>query len=66
MSLPLPMPGLMVHGADDGCIGRELVPEMRAFFPAGLEVAIVEGAGHFVHQEKPDVVNRLVLDFLAA
>jgi pimeloyl-ACP methyl ester carboxylesterase len=63
-SVPLAMPALMLHGADDGCIGAELVPPMRDFFPNGLRVEIVPGAGHFVHQEKPDVVNRIVLDFL--
>ena len=26
---------------------------------------VVDGAGHFVMQEKPDEVNALVLDFLA-
>lgn len=66
VSVPLPMPGLMIHGADDGCIGAELVPSMREYFPAGLRIEIVPGAGHFVHQEKPDVVNRLLLEFLRA
>jgi pimeloyl-ACP methyl ester carboxylesterase len=64
MSAPLPMPGLVIHGADDGCIGADLVPPMAAYFPRGLEIEIVAGAGHFVHQEKPDLVNRLVIDFL--
>ena len=31
---------------------------------AGLEVRRVEGAGHFLHQEKPDEVNRILLDWL--
>ena len=66
VSMPLPMPGLVLHGARDGCIGAELVPPMRDYFPAGLRVEIVPDAGHFVHQERPDVVNRLVLDFLRA
>jgi len=56
----------MIHGADDGCIGAELVPPMREYFPAGLRIEIVPGAGHFVHQEKPEVVNRMLLEFLAA
>jgi pimeloyl-ACP methyl ester carboxylesterase len=64
MSAPLAMPGLVIHGERDGCIGADLVPPMRAYFPRGLQVEIVEGAGHFAHQERPDVVNRLVLDFL--
>jgi pimeloyl-ACP methyl ester carboxylesterase len=25
----------------------------------------IEGAGHFCHQEKPDAVNALLLDWLA-
>jgi pimeloyl-ACP methyl ester carboxylesterase len=62
--VPLDVPGLMIHGADDGCIWRDYVEPMRAYFPRGLDVAFVPGAGHFVHQEQPDAVNRLVVDFL--
>jgi pimeloyl-ACP methyl ester carboxylesterase len=64
MSAPLAMPALVLHGADDGCIGRDLVPPMAAYVPRGLRIEIVPGAGHFVHQERPDVVNRVVIDFL--
>jgi pimeloyl-ACP methyl ester carboxylesterase len=64
MSAPLAMPGLVLHGERDGCIGAELVAPMREYFPRGLRVEIVPGAGHFVHQERPDAVNRIVLDFL--
>ena len=32
----------------------------------GSRVEFVDGAGHFLHLERPDAVNRLVLDFLAA
>jgi pimeloyl-ACP methyl ester carboxylesterase len=39
---------------------------MGEYFPAGLRIEIVPEAGHFVHQERPDVVNRIVLDFLRA
>jgi pimeloyl-ACP methyl ester carboxylesterase len=64
MAVPIQVPGLVLHGADDGCIGRELVPPMREHFPRGLRVEIVARAGHFVHQERPDEVNRIVLEFL--
>jgi len=64
MGLPIAAPALYLHGADDGCIGRELAGGMDAFFPAGLRTEILPGAGHFLHQERPDEVNRLVLDFL--
>jgi pimeloyl-ACP methyl ester carboxylesterase len=33
-------------------------------FPGGLEIRQIPGAGHFVQQEKPDHVNRLLLDWL--
>lgn len=63
-SAPIEVPAMMIHGRNDGCIGVELLEGMTAYFPRGLRTEIIEGAGHFVHQEKPDVVNRLILDFL--
>jgi pimeloyl-ACP methyl ester carboxylesterase len=30
------------------------------------EIHLIEGAGHWVQQEKPDEVNRLLLQFLKA
>jgi pimeloyl-ACP methyl ester carboxylesterase len=62
---PVEVPSLMIHGADDGCIGVELLDGMEAGFPNGLRKVVVRGAGHFVHQEKPDEVNRTLLEFLA-
>jgi pimeloyl-ACP methyl ester carboxylesterase len=62
---PIDVPALTIHGVDDGCIGRELVDGMAAYFPRGLEAELVPEAGHFVHQERPAAVNRLALDFLA-
>lgn len=61
---PIDVPAMMVHGANDGCVGVELLEGMAAFFPRGLRVEVVPGAGHFVHEEAPDVVNRALLDFL--
>lgn len=58
------MPTMCIHGADDGCIGVELLEGMGDLFPGGLRVEVIPGAGHFVHRECPDTVNRLVLDFL--
>ena len=63
---PVPVPALHLHGADDGCIGAEICEGMEAFFPAGLRKRIVEGAGHFLQLERPDVVNPEILDFLGA
>ena len=32
----------------------------------GSRLEIVDGAGHFLHVEKPDEVNRLIVDFVTA
>jgi pimeloyl-ACP methyl ester carboxylesterase len=62
---PIDVPALTIHGVDDGCIGCDLVDGMAAYFPRGLATELIPEAGHFVHQERPAVVNRLALDFLA-
>jgi pimeloyl-ACP methyl ester carboxylesterase len=64
MGAPIKVPAMVIHGRDDGCIGAELLDGMESLFPKGLRKEIIAGAGHFVHQECPNVVNRLVLDFL--
>lgn len=61
---PIEVPGMMIHGADDGLMRSGLLEGMADLYPRGLRMEIVPGAGHFVHQEKPEVVNRLLLDFL--
>ena len=63
--LPTPQPTLYLHGANDGCLGVELVNGAAAALPAeGSRVEIVDGAGHFLHLERPEVVNPLILDFV--
>ena len=64
MTDPIDVPGLMLHGAIDGCMGAELVDGMAALFPRGLRVEVVPGTGHFLHQEAPEHINAIVLDFL--
>jgi pimeloyl-ACP methyl ester carboxylesterase len=61
------VPTLYLHGADDGCIGAEIVDAdaMKPLFPAGLEVEILPGVGHFLHLEDPGV-NRRIVEFLTA
>lgn len=64
--LPTPQPTLYLHGADDGCLGVEMVGAAAAALPApGSRVDVVPDAGHFLQLERPAVVNRLVVDFLA-
>ena len=59
---------LALTGARDGCMDSrlyDLACDPRDFPPGGLEVQRVADAGHFLHQERPAEVNRLILDWLA-
>ncbi|WP_254535482.1 alpha/beta fold hydrolase [Halomarina litorea] len=56
---------LVLHGADDGCIGPELFAGAGEAFTGERRVARVREAGHFLHRERPDVVAAEVLDWLA-
>jgi pimeloyl-ACP methyl ester carboxylesterase len=58
-------PTLYLHGATDGCMGIEVAAGADAFLPAeGSRMETIEGAGHFLQLERPDEVNRLVVDFV--
>jgi pimeloyl-ACP methyl ester carboxylesterase len=59
-----PQPTLYLHGAQDGCIGASMADAARPLLSAGSEVVVVEGAGHFLHLEKPDEVNLRIVEFL--
>ena len=61
-----PLPTLYLHGRTDGCMGADLANEAAsALTHEGSRVEVVDDAGHFLHVERPEAVNRLVLDFLA-
>jgi pimeloyl-ACP methyl ester carboxylesterase len=62
---PVEVPTTVIYGQDDGCMGVELLAGMEAMFPRGLRKAVIRGAGHFVHRETPDEVNRILLETLA-
>ena len=61
----LTQPTLYLHGASDGCIGREVAESITTFAPWAT-LRIVEGAGHFLQLEKPDEVNALIVDWVTA
>ncbi|MEU0564951.1 alpha/beta hydrolase [Nonomuraea sp. NPDC005983] len=61
---PTTGPILYLHGGRDGCLGPDLVKDVLGHLPEGSRAEQVPGAGHFLHLERPDEVNRLVLDWL--
>ncbi|MGI8756140.1 MAG: alpha/beta fold hydrolase [Acidimicrobiales bacterium] len=65
---PIDIPMLYLHGADDGCMGVGLVDDgvLASLVAAESRVEIVADAGHFLHLERPEVVNRLIVDFVTA
>jgi pimeloyl-ACP methyl ester carboxylesterase len=59
-----PQPTLYLHGQQDGCLSVDLVHGAEAHLPAGSRVELIDGTGHFLHVEKPEEVNRLIVDWV--
>jgi pimeloyl-ACP methyl ester carboxylesterase len=65
-----PIPTLYLHGADDGAMGAELLDDLAAdvstYLPApGSAFELVDGVGHFLHLERPEVIGSKVIGWLA-
>lgn len=58
-------PLLYLHGANDGCIGVDVVESAKKIAPANVKFEVVAAAGHFLQLEQPKVVNKLICNFLA-
>jgi len=62
---PPPVPTLYLHGVRDGAIGAELLGDLTPHLPAGGSLAeIVDGVGHFLHLEKPELIAAKIADWL--
>lgn len=61
-----PVPTYYLHGADDGAIGAELLGDVTTHLPApGSIFELLDGVGHFLHLERPQIVAAKVIDWLA-
>jgi pimeloyl-ACP methyl ester carboxylesterase len=57
-------PTLYLHGSEDGCIGADLAAGALTALAPGSHQVTVPDAGHFLHLEKTDAVNQLILDWV--
>ncbi|MFH8989590.1 alpha/beta fold hydrolase [Streptomyces sp. NPDC017940] len=62
--LAIVTPRTLVLFSDDDLVTMRHAVEMYEALP-NAELAVVPGTSHFLTQEKPDLVNALVLDFLS-
>jgi pimeloyl-ACP methyl ester carboxylesterase len=60
-----PQPLLYIHGRTDGCMGSEVAEFAAAELTPNARARFIDGAGHFMHLEKPAEVNDIILSFLA-
>jgi pimeloyl-ACP methyl ester carboxylesterase len=61
---PAPKPTLYLHGRDDGCMLLSSIGNPLEFLADGSELTVLDDAGHFMNVERPDEVNRHVLEFI--
>ena len=63
-SAPITVRTLAFHGNRDRPRMLEAFQDMDRFFTGGLEKVVIQGTGHFLHQEKPQEVNPRIVKFL--
>jgi len=63
----VPVPTLALTGEQDGCIDSKLYDFCfyERDFSRGYHVERISDAGHFLHLERPEIVNPLLLDWFA-
>ncbi|WP_067797348.1 alpha/beta fold hydrolase [Actinomadura formosensis] len=61
------VPVLYLHGAEDGCLGTDVIhlDAVQAALPPGSAAHLVPRAGHFLHLDRPEDVNARILDWLS-
>ncbi len=64
-NLTVRRPALLIWGEDDFALTKQTAEWTRDYVP-DLTIRYIPGASHWVEQERPDEVNRYLLDFLQA
>ncbi|XP_062454330.1 epoxide hydrolase 3, partial [Rhea pennata] len=61
-----PAPTLLLWGAHDPYLDPRLAPYLRRRLAPAGRLHVVPGAGHWLPEDRPDAVNRLLWDFFGA
>jgi pimeloyl-ACP methyl ester carboxylesterase len=61
-----PQPTLYLHGTTDGCVMVELARRAESMLAPASRMVVIDGAGHFLHLEKPDEVNEHILAWVTS
>lgn len=61
---PITVPVLALHGQDDPAVLPSLANDSAHHVRGPLQLVTVPGAGHFVHEERPEVVTDVLLGWL--
>ena len=60
------VPALFIAGTDDPVVGFMRRDRTREVVTGPYREVMIDGAGHWLQQERPDQVNEVVLDFLSS
>jgi pimeloyl-ACP methyl ester carboxylesterase len=65
MRVPIQAPTLHLHGALDSCVLPQTARGAGRYVNGAYRWRVIEGAGHFPHEERPDVFNTELTGWLA-
>jgi pimeloyl-ACP methyl ester carboxylesterase len=65
MRTPIQAPTLHLHGALDSCVLPRTARGAGRYVEGPYRWRVIDGAGHFAHEERPEVLNTELLGWLA-
>jgi pimeloyl-ACP methyl ester carboxylesterase len=65
MRSPVAAPTLHLHGAVDPCVAPQTARGAGRYVEAPYRWKLIEGAGHYPHEERPDLFNSELLGWLS-
>ena len=64
-SAAITVPAMFIAGTDDAVLGFMRPDRAKEVITGPYREVMIEGAGHWLQQERPDQVNEALLDFLS-